>query len=81
MKRHLLMFVTLVFFFVLAFSVSVALDVSPVSAATKNEVASPIPEIEQFKAGMKKQAPPVTFNCTNWDKWMCLCLCIFCCKD
>jgi len=81
MKKYLLVIVILIVFFVLVFSMGLILKVTSVNAAANHNVTSPLPEIEQLKSGTKKQTPPVAFNGTNWDKWMSLCMCIFCCKE
>ncbi len=79
MKKLIHVGFVLIVFFVIAFGIALMLEATKVEAATENEVSCPVPEIECFKSGAKKQASPVTFNCTNWDKWLCLCMCRYCC--
>ena len=80
MKKLLQVGFVLIIFIVFAFGSALSLESAKVEAITENEVSCPVSEIECYKSGTKHQAPPVAFNGTNWDKWMSLCMCRYCCE-
>jgi len=78
MKKQIQKLILLLIFLVIAFSV---VSQQQAAAVEMNKIESPLAEIESYKSGRKKAAPPVVFNCPNQEKWICWCPCIACCEE